>query len=99
MSSPKPFLLSPRARQDLAAILQHTEEEWGEAQALRYRTKLEAALEKIGRNPDIASGRPDLPSQYRTLSVGSHAIIYQAKTNHVEVARILHQRMNRADHL
>jgi toxin ParE1/3/4 len=99
MSSPKPLLIAPAARRDIAAVLQYTEEEWGEAQASRYRAKLDASFGKIGRNPDIASGRPDMPPIYRALRVGSHVIIYQNKASFVEIVRILHQRMNRADHL
>ncbi len=57
------------------------------------------ALNLIADNDGLGAKRADIPPQYRAYGVGSHIIIYQPQAEFVQVVRILHQHMNRADHL
>ncbi len=101
MSSPERPLrvvLSPRARKDFIDILRFTGETWGQAQLRAYRDKLDEALRRIGRNPEIGPRADESPRSHRVLLVGSHVIVYRTSVRNVEVIRILHQRMLPAQH-
>lgn len=77
MSSPEPLPLelSPRAQQDFIDILRYTGETWGTQQLLRYRDKLDAALQAISNNPHAGRSREDLPPTHRASLIGSHVIV------------------------
>ncbi len=61
MSHPDlPLILSPRAEDDFADILQFTLETWGEVQAFEYRDILDKALLTIREHPQIGHGRLEL---------------------------------------
>lgn len=79
--------------------MSYTIREWGAEQALRYRKRLDKALDMIAANPGLGHTSDDIPQTFRLFSVGSHSIIYSVTTDAIIVARILHQRMNRADHI
>jgi toxin ParE1/3/4 len=95
---PLQIRLSPRARLDLVGIFKHSGETWGEAQQLAYGRKVDDALRSIARNPAI--GRPAREDgSWRLFRVRAHLIVYRVGTSHVEVLRVLHHRMQLADHL
>jgi len=89
-------LLSRKARQDFVDILRYTAEQWGKAQLDIYHRKIDAAIEKISRNPEIGALRNDLDQPYRTLPIGVHVIVYRQHPNRIRILRILHQRMDPA---
>lgn len=103
MSAPKnlPIRLSPKARQDLIAILRYTGETWGTKQLHAYSDKIDKALLTISREPMLGT-QLDTPAskpiQMRFL-VGSHLIVYRIELAGIGVIRILHQRMQAGDHL
>lgn len=102
MSSPETtrgIVLSPRARQDFIDILRFTGETWGKQQLHIYRDKLDAALQRLGRNPGLGSPSPALPPTHRLYYVGAHVIVYRERGADIAVVRILHQRMSRARHV
>jgi toxin ParE1/3/4 len=100
MSSPdRQLVLSPRAQDDYAEILQHTLETWGEDQLLVYSKVLSDGFEVILHNPLIGFTRPAVSAQHRFLPVGEHLIAYRVSDLRVEVSRILHQRMDVKRHL
>jgi toxin ParE1/3/4 len=98
MSSALTLKVSPVARRDIERILRHSQEAWGVSQANRYAIKIDRALEAISENPARGSWRPDIPTTHRALIVGSHIIIYRERIDFVQISRVLHQHMNRADH-
>jgi toxin ParE1/3/4 len=66
MSSPdRQLVLSPRAQDDYAEILQQTLETWGEDQLLVYSKVLSDGLEVILDNPLIGFARPAVSEQHR----------------------------------
>ncbi len=78
MSTPDlPLILSPRAEDDFADILQYTLETWGEAQVEVYRAVLDKALLMIQQNPQIGQPRPELSPEHRTFPAGQHIIVYR----------------------
>jgi len=93
------LLLSPRAEDDFADILQYTMETWGEAQLFAYRAVLDKALLTIQQNPDIGHQRPELSTAHRIFPAGRHIIVYRANDQAVYVSRILHECMDIGQHL
>ncbi|AUB82243.1 type II toxin-antitoxin system RelE/ParE family toxin [Candidatus Thiodictyon syntrophicum] len=58
------LILSPKAADDFADIVQYSLETWGEAQAEAYRDILDKAPLAIQDNPQIGRGRPELSAQH-----------------------------------
>jgi toxin ParE1/3/4 len=93
-----PLILSPRAEDDFAEILQYTLETWGEAQAFEYRDILDSALLTIREHPQIGHGRPELSAAHRIFPAGRHIIVYRITEQVILVSRILHERMDLGAH-
>ena len=91
-------VLSPKARQDFVDILRYTLANWGREQLAIYRDRIDSAIQRIYKNPQIGALRNDLNQPYRTLAVGVHVIVYRQQSNRIRIVRILHQRMDPANH-
>lgn len=91
--------LSPKARQDIIDILNHTGATWSEKQLLIYRDKVNAALKALSRNPKLGHHRNDLPSTHLAYLVGAHIIVFRMREDEIAVVRILHQRMSLGKHI
>lgn len=94
------YLLSPAAQADLGQIWDYSACKWGEDRADRYilgiRDACDALADGSRRGRAIAAIRPG----YRKLAVASHFLFYRiSDSGLVDVVRILHQRMNVAEHL
>ena len=92
-------VVSPRARADLNDIWDYTADHWGLDQAERYFHVLRQAIEAIARNP--GRGRPcdEVRPGYRRYAVGSHMIFFRIVGDHIDIVRVLHQRMDFEQHL
>jgi toxin ParE1/3/4 len=96
----KGYILSPAARGDLDAIWSYTAEKWGIDQAARYVFDIRDACQPLASD-GLKKGRSadNIRAGYRKFSVGSHFIFYRISADrHVEVIRILHQRMDVQSH-
>lgn len=91
--------LTPAAQRDLSSIWDFTEERWDVSQAERYIRKIQAAVERIAEDPDIGRTREGIREGYRSYAIGSHIIFYMPSADHIEIVRILHQRMDVDQHL
>lgn len=98
MSHELRLVLSPRAEEDFADVLQSTLEIWGEAQFLTYRDLLDKALLTLLENPRIGTLRPEISREHRVLPTGSHIIVYRVTDSAILVSRILHARMDVRTH-
>jgi len=100
MSRPDlPLILSPRAEEDFADILQYTLETWGEAQAFEYRDLLDQALLTVREHPQIGHSRRELSAAHRIFPAGRHLIVYLVTERAILISRILHERMDLGTHL
>jgi toxin ParE1/3/4 len=90
------YILSRKADQDLFGIYEYTLENWGIEQLSVYSSQIERALQYLVNYPaDVHStARDDLAEHCRCFKVQHHYIVYRLKKNTVEVARILHERMD-----
>ncbi|HVY95071.1 MAG TPA: type II toxin-antitoxin system RelE/ParE family toxin [Bryobacteraceae bacterium] len=109
------IVLSEPAKQDIAAILERSLREFGEAAALRYKALIRQGLRDIQADPERigSSDRPDLAPGVRTwhlrLSCNRvtgnrvknprHRLIYRRRERGIEVIRILHDGQDLKRHL
>ena len=65
----KRIIYAPRARRDIAGVLQYTQEKWGPSKAREYRDLIREALEVIAEEPERgkvrAATRPGILSRLR----------------------------------
>jgi toxin ParE1/3/4 len=93
------YRLSPKAQRDLEAIFDYTVERWGLPQALRYTDLVEAACAKLAEAPLQSQDCAIIKSGYRRRNIEQHAIYFLQADYGIAVIRILHQRMDVAQHL
>ncbi|MCC6538947.1 MAG: type II toxin-antitoxin system RelE/ParE family toxin [Bryobacterales bacterium] len=85
----KPFVLTPRAVQDLEDIWDYIAADNSEA-ADRVLTALEKAISRIVKTPGLGHLREDLADrQHRFLPVHSYLIVYRSDTKPLQVIRVL----------
>ena len=72
----------------------NTQENWGTAQADRYLLELEACFIELAAHPELGKHRPEIRNGYRSIPKNHHIIFYHQQQNHIEIIRILHQRMD-----
>lgn len=86
----KPFLLTPRAEQDISDIWDYIAGDNIEA-ADRVLDALEQALYKLAKNPGVGYMREELADRrHRFFLVYSYLIVYRFETHPVQVIRVLH---------
>jgi toxin ParE1/3/4 len=96
--------LTEAAERDFQSILAWTAEQFGQAQARRYRESLVSALAVLADGPDPLNwkSREDLALGLRSLHVGRrarHILFFRAGGEDVvEVLRILHEAMDPTRH-
>ena len=92
------YKLAPLADEDLAKIVSTTIGTWGYEQAKAYAQAIDDALTKLAQHPTIGRQRADVYANARSFPVEKHIVFYQACGDGIEVARILHQRMDPSKH-
>lgn len=95
-----PFRLTNKAREDLIGIARHTERTWGREQRIRYLKQLDSAFHTLAKNP--ASGHPcdDIKPGYYKHPESRHLVFYRlGNDSTIEIIRVLHKRMDVAQHL
>jgi len=92
------YKLSPLAEKDLQKILSTTIDTWGVEQAKIYAESLDTALMKLAQYPEFGRTRNKLYVNARSFPLEKHIIFYKIAQTGIEVARILHQRMDPSKH-
>ena len=92
------YRLSPLAEADLFKIISSTIESWGSTQAKVYAQTIDSALLKLAHYPDFGRERSDVYDGAKSFPVGKHIVFYQISESGIDVARILHQRMDPSKH-
>jgi toxin ParE1/3/4 len=101
MSSPDRYTLhlSRQAERDIEGILQYTYETYGDEQRRIYAAALDHALVIITGNPGLGHRRPDLSDRHRAFTVEQHVLVYTVSGQRINIARVLHGRMDFARHV
>jgi len=92
-------LLRPKAQADLDAIWDYTVGAWGYEQAEKYLRALNQAFETLAEKPELGRIYDEVHEGLRVYPSGRHLIFYFATDGGIEVARVLHERMDIASHL
>ncbi|MCX6613312.1 MAG: type II toxin-antitoxin system RelE/ParE family toxin [Acidobacteria bacterium] len=86
----KPFVLTPRAEQDIGDIWDYIAEDNVDA-ADRVLTALEKAIRRLAKTPGIGHFREDLADRrHRFFLVYSYLIVYRYETKPLQIIRVLH---------
>jgi toxin ParE1/3/4 len=89
------YRLTPAARADLAEIWDYTARTWGRLQAERYLLAIRDACESASQGPHQGQAIDTVRPGYRKRAAGSHVVFYRiGEDGHVEIIRVLHQRMD-----
>jgi toxin ParE1/3/4 len=80
------FRFSQRAEADLLGIAMHTLRAWGEAQAIRYLTELEACCQMLADNPELGGGCDDIRPGLRRMESRKHVIFYRRESKGILVS-------------
>jgi toxin ParE1/3/4 len=88
------YLLTPAAESDLEIIWEHTHQQWGVDQAIRYTDSLFDAFAELARSPKAAPACDHIRPGYRRRSVERHMIYYRIMDDGIVIVRILHERMD-----
>lgn len=93
------YRLSPGAQRDLDGVFDYTMARWGLPQTLHYIDLIEAACADLAQAPQQSQNCDTIRSGYRRRTVGRHVVYFRQTQYGISVIRILHQRMNAANHL
>ena len=91
--------VSPAAEADLADIYDYSYASWGGTQAAAYGDTLVTRFKWLAVNRPLWRARDDLhPGLYGRYE-GKHLIVFRDGGDHLQIVRVLHQRMDPARHL
>jgi toxin ParE1/3/4 len=93
------FQLTKKAVNDLRKIGRYTLKNWGRSQRNIYLKKLDDGFHTIAREPQISVSCDDIKKGYRKFHVGRHLIFYLVYETHIDIIRILHEKMDVSTHL
>ena len=93
------YVLSPRAQADLDDIWDYTAERWGLDQAETYTRRLWKSIQALADTPSLGRECDEARAGYRQYPSGSHILFYRLMKDHIEVVRILHERMDYERHI
>jgi toxin ParE1/3/4 len=88
------YRLSKEAQDDLKEIKNYTRMTWGDKQTQVYLSEIKDSLEKLVIYPELGKTRDEVFEGLRGMSVGRHFIFYRLGKTDIEVASILHGRMD-----
>jgi toxin ParE1/3/4 len=89
------YVLTNKAVEDLSKIWDYTFEVWSETQADRYYDMLIDSCQELADEKVLGKNYGDVMQDILGYRVGLHIIFYRKiKGNKIEVARILHSRMD-----
>ena len=93
------YRLTPKARDDMEVVWQHSLSQWGVAQTERYIDDLVAAFVLLAQNPKAGRNCDSIRQGYRRHSVIRHVIYCRTTDYGIEVMRVLRDRMLPSRHL
>ena len=94
------YRLSATAVRDIDGIFDHTAQQWGQEQAVRYTVALRDACQVLANAPKTKGRDCDhIRPGYRWFMVEHHIIYFRPANYGAAIIRILHERMDTARHL
>ena len=93
------IVLRAAARRDVRDILLYTGDQWGIEQLEAYSEEVNRAFSVLSINPHIGRTHDDIRPGLRSYRVQQHVIYYRVAADTVVVLRILHRKMEAAQHV
>lgn len=89
------YVLTNKALEDISKIWNYTFEVWSEAQADKYYYMIIGSCQELGDKKVVGKPYPEVHNDILGYKIGQHIIFYrQVQGDKIEVARILHSRMD-----
>ena len=92
------YTISEYAEEDLLNIFLKSIKNWGSSKALEYSQMIDETFTQLSENPDMGKSRDELFPGALSFPAGSYIIFYRKTYNQIEIARVLHQRMDFEQH-
>lgn len=86
------------AEDDLENIWLYSFETQGESQADKYYDELIKGMDLLANNPDLGVSCDEIREGYRRFKINRHVVYYKVTPSILTVIRILHERMEPAEH-
>ena len=93
------YRLSKEAQDDLQNIKSYTLMTWVNKQTKAYLSEIKSGLENLALSPELGKFRNEIDERVRSFNVNRHIIFYRVGKTEIEVARILHCRMDVSRHV
>lgn len=93
------IIINPKAEIDLENIFIYSIENWGLAQATKYRYEFEDAFNDIQENPMIGFAIDEVRENYRLYHFKRHLVIYRVSHSAIIVIRVLGDEMDIDRHI
>lgn len=89
------YILTNKALEDLSRIWDYTFENWSEEQADKYYYLILESCQELGDKGAVGKKYPEIHPDILGYKTGQHIIFYRpTKGGKIEIARILHSRMD-----
>lgn len=92
------FRLTRRAHTDIEEIGNYTRKTWGDRQAAKYLTALDACLRLLASSPQLGRRCDRVRPGYRRFEHARHVVFFRTEGEGILVVRILHAHMLPAEH-
>jgi len=94
------YVISERAKIDLAEIWYYSQTKWGIKQADKYLDQFYETFDFLTRNPKLGKQTLSKAYNYLRYRCEKHYIFYTIENDQkINIIRILHTKMNFVDHL
>ena len=88
------YKTSRLSEEDLLEIFLKGIEDFGIKKAQKYSQAIDKVFRELAEYPDIGKSRDELFPGALSFPVGSHIIFYRKISKQIEIARVLHKRMD-----
>lgn len=88
------FKLSVKAHADIKKILRYSFQQFGESQAIKYKSGLEASFQLLADNPNMGRECNEIRDGYFRHEHEKHIIFYRQRLNDILIVTIIHDRMS-----
>jgi toxin ParE1/3/4 len=89
------YILSKKAKEDIADIWNYTYETWSEEQADKYFLLLHEGFELISINPKIGLVKREVDNYLYEFTIHKHMVFYRILGDvEIRIVRVFHERMD-----
>ena len=91
--------IKPLADNDLEEIWFYSYNKWSYEQANHYHREIMVGLQDIAKDISIGKQIDNIKLGYRRYKINHHYVIYKTIQSHIDIVRVLHEKMDTPKHL